>query len=1252
MIENKRKPIVTKSGQRFGFRKLSVGLAGVALGTFLALANPATSEVKADTVPNDPDQVNTQPSGEKAAQAELNAAKTATKTAAAATNTATTNQAAAKTAANSAAKTAPVVKTAAPKAQTQKAPTAPVKQSASQVGQARQTQTQAKAPAQTQTAQSVQTATKAAKPAAAAKTPAQMQAAQLAQKQPQTDQVPDDPDAVKQVPKIAKTSTKAKTNLTKAKLPQAARRTNFTDGLTDSAQLQGETSLPEQAALPDSINQDVITKANNVATYANEAPADDLEHNKYIKRTVKWVVKRGDQISNLTEIQQMARFGQLWEDSGNGKVYTPWESDPRKLKFDAYTNDDLLKYAKGTMSDAAYNNLVDMFKGGKYKISSNGAPASAEFGPLASDMTYTVTLEATEPVKNMAITVIYRDLDENNKVITSKGYVTQLSDSGSTLDVNKDNQAVLADLANKGYIPAEITGDDANKALPENGIINIPAAADAPDSFVYYVGLKHKIVEYQYGDKNPFTNKDDNANLQKQVTRTIKYKGMPASNPINDNIATKTFNRKGRTDMVTGYTTYTDWSPASNQFDDVSSPTIDGYTPDQQVVKGEKVTPDSSDQTIVVTYAPTDEMRDAVVHYRYDSWDSNKQVFPDKNRKIAATIEKDEDGNEHWKFDKDAFNQDIIAKEGYTATVVKTNVEGGKLHAYIVYVKDPANETVIHFIDQDNNNQPIKDVSSITSNNVIGKPIEKPASVDDILDKLDKLGYEVVKDPFKDPTNAVDGKQDLNYVLKHKKVAVNPTTNRTETVHFVDDQGNKLAPDQTQSGQFTHSGVTDMVTGETTWSGWSDNQATKPVKVPVVNGYVAETAEVPSQTLTPDKDIEITVKYHKIGKIIPVDNDGNPIPNAEQPSYENDPMDPTKVKPNQKVPTIPGYTPEKPTVTPTDPAKDTPVKYTPDNKPAPTPTPDTSLGIVVHDDDTNQDLNDYHWSSGSVTPGNKVDYDWASAKQKLIDHGYVVVQEPNIPDYYGQSAQVITIHVKHGQAHVNPDKPQTPGGKINKGNATWPAKDQYEHNRQYTVHFVDSKGRKLAPDQVQSMRFGRDLIVDTVTGKILNPDAKWTPFNDHYAGIQAAKINGYKVNSKSANGIALVNSVLPGPLAIDSDLSDSIVYTANDQVPNDPGNGGIDAGKPNNNLGGKPADSKNPVAPAKTPAAPTAEKLANKPAAKIAQQAKVQKASMLPQTGTANNNSTATALTLIGLALAVVALSSKVPVEEHRKDHK
>ena len=179
----------------------------------------------------------------------------------------------------------------------------------------------------------------------------------------------------------------------------------------------------------------------------------------------------------------------------------------------------------------------------------------------------------------------------------------------------------------------------------------------------------------------------------------------------------------------------------------------------------------------------------------------------------------------------------------------------------------------------------------------------------------------------------------------------------TYTVHFVDKDGKRVAPDATQTAVWGRNLQIDKVTGQilNPNAGWTLRDPSKPnynaTKVPVLNGYVASKTSVNGQPVSStlpgsvkkQQNTEDTVVYNKMGKIVPVDPNGNQIQNVPNPPYKNDQTDPTKVIPNEPVPDIPGKTPTQKTVTPEDPSQGTPVAYNPIPKvPGPsdnTPTP-------------------------------------------------------------------------------------------------------------------------------------------------------------------------------------------------------------------------------------------------------------------------------------------------------------------------
>nr|WP_302517944.1 MucBP domain-containing protein [Limosilactobacillus mucosae] len=135
------------------------------------------------------------------------------------------------------------------------------------------------------------------------------------------------------------------------------------------------------------------------------------------------------------------------------------------------------------------------------------------------------------------------------------------------------------------------------------------------------------------------------------------------------------------------------------------------------------------------------------------------------------------------------------------------------------------------------------------------------------------------------------------------------------TEQFVDEDGNELSPSVSKGSSYKYGDAFD-VTGD----------------AKVINGYVLVKQENTKGTFG-NGDETAKFIYKKLGRIIPVDPNGNPIPGADTPIYQNDPNDPSKVVPNEPTPTVPGYTPSTPSVTPADPTKDTPVPYTKDETP-------------------------------------------------------------------------------------------------------------------------------------------------------------------------------------------------------------------------------------------------------------------------------------------------------------------------------
>lgn len=148
---------------------------------------------------------------------------------------------------------------------------------------------------------------------------------------------------------------------------------------------------------------------------------------------------------------------------------------------------------------------------------------------------------------------------------------------------------------------------------------------------------------------------------------------------------------------------------------------------------------------------------------------------------------------------------------------------------------------------------------------------------------------------------------------------IEQTKKITRTINYVFSDGKKA-----------HDPTTQVITIHKIGNGPWQEGTYGSVIPPVIKGYTSNVGKIPSEKSTEDKSI--TVTYKKVGKIVPRDPNGNPIPGAPSVDYINDPNDPSKVI-ITKVPQIPGYTPSVNEVNPKDPNKDTIVTYTKNEKP-------------------------------------------------------------------------------------------------------------------------------------------------------------------------------------------------------------------------------------------------------------------------------------------------------------------------------
>ena len=168
---------------------------------------------------------------------------------------------------------------------------------------------------------------------------------------------------------------------------------------------------------------------------------------------------------------------------------------------------------------------------------------------------------------------------------------------------------------------------------------------------------------------------------------------------------------------------------------------------------------------------------------------------------------------------------------------------------------------------------------------------------------------------------------DTKVVYKEKITDVEKGTK--QVVEFVGAEGK--APKTNVQDDYKFKGKYRVVTKETVWK--EKTHSYNSVDVPVVKGYFADKKQAGGETLTPEKpEVTDKVTYKHLGKIVPVDEKGNPIASAQTPQYLNDLKDPTKAL-ETPVPELEGYVPTVKSVVPKNPGVDTKVIYKKEEKP-------------------------------------------------------------------------------------------------------------------------------------------------------------------------------------------------------------------------------------------------------------------------------------------------------------------------------
>ena len=468
-------------------------------------------------------------------------------------------------------------------------------------------------------------------------------------------------------------------------------------------------------------------------------------------------------------------------------------------------------------------------------------------------------------------------------------------------------------------------------SIPGYTVKVIPASPSNPgeDTRVVYVAIVNDVT--------------------KATKQTVTFQGAGDKTPATDVKSDYTF--AGKDNQATGKVT---WNETSHTYGTVKVPVVNGYFADKAVAGGKTVTPDAPEATDTVTYKAF-----------------GKFVIVDENGKPIAGVSDTayiNDPNDPTKMI--AVDKNLPTIPGYTAKVVPATPGDLSSDTKVVYVKNDQKASVVYRDETSG--------STLETVALAGKSGEAVNySTAERIKHYQDLGYVLVTDGY--PAGAsfdLDSTVDQAWTVSFKRVALdfNPDNAHepgtpiypnqpngpkwpakdaylkdvTYTVHYASKDSNaKLPADSVQKAQWKRSLTLDSVTGDILTAGeWkADKTKFDLVITPMVNGYFADKGRVASQDVTMDSKVE-TVTYTKFGKIIAVDEKGNPIPGVEAVTYTNDPNDPTKAA-MTLVPEVKGYKADKTGVTPSNPGEDTKVVYKVVNAEPAKPAVNKEVGTIV-----------------------------------------------------------------------------------------------------------------------------------------------------------------------------------------------------------------------------------------------------------------------------------------------------------------
>ena len=800
-------------------------------------------------------------------------------------------------------------------------------------------------------------------------------------------------------------------------------------------------------------------------------------------------------------------------------------SDGSKASDDVAQTVIFTRTATRDMTDGALSNFGEWTAHGDY--SQVNVPVIHGYTP-----TQKIVAEANaDPNHDFSVTVTYSKNVQQITVsyiddTTGKTLETKTLDGYSGDDTHYSTNESIEGYKQLGYELVSDSSKGADLVLDSDDFVNNQAET---------VHLKHGLTT---------------TNLEHDITRTIHYVYSDGHTAKPDSVLSLKFTGTETRDNVTKQITETKWNKGSQNFPEIASPLIQGYTANQTLISDMAVTPNSDNIVQTVTYNPNKQN----IHVTF---------IDDTTGNTLNTVEKSGyTGDDSSYSTKNAIDS-LIAK-GYKLVSDDSPKDHPTLHFDSDDFTDDQNFTVhmSHDTKESNLNREVTRVIHYVYRD--GKPAEQDKT-DSInftgVQKIDKVDGHVISttwtpenkefasvntpvlagytpDKFNVDSTVVKPDSDNQVVT----ITYSPDTQYAKFNYIDDSTGNTLKQETIHGvtgGRDNYSTADlisyyknkgfDLVSDDTqgkTLTFDSDDNTDQVYAIHFTHGTITIDPQNPgkpgqklnpndpsspvypvgSDTLTKDVNREIDYIYSDGRTAQPSIKDLITFNNTQKldkvtgeiiSSTWDGPKDFAEIQ----TPVVEGYTPDKTSVENKGIKHDaSPIKV------IVTYTADPQHMTVIY-----RDLTDNRILSRFAKDGisdEDAHYTTKTAIDGYLTDGYLLSNDDTqgtdlVFDHNDKQDQTYYVDFTHGSHPYNPEKPNTKD-KVNS--------NDYLADYNTVISYVDSNGQTLSPNKTVQDEYKRDLTIDSVNGNIINR-GEWK-LNKGYVSVENPVTTGYITSAK------------------------------------------------------------------------------------------------------------------------------------------